>query len=191
MSEPRKIKWLRMIYRMGFFRAAKWLTKNQIRILAYHRFANGHGSPGYFERQVCYLKKSFNIIDLQSCLEFLTGRRGKLTNSVLITVDDGYQDFYNVAFPILRKYHVPATVFLTVDFIDKRIWLWHDFLNFAIKNTRMINFGLNGRVFDLTDEREKAELKRDLDGICTSVPTAERDAFTHQVHKKYVLEIDK
>jgi len=50
-------------------------------------------------------------------------------NSVLLTVDDGYQDFYNLAFPILKKYEVPATVFFTTDFIDKRIWLWHDLLN--------------------------------------------------------------
>ena len=53
-------------------------------------------------------------------------------NSVLLTVDDGYQDFYNLAFPILKKYEVPATVFFTTDFIDKRIWLWHDLLNFGL-----------------------------------------------------------
>ena len=43
-----------------------------------------------------------------------------------LTVDDGYRDFAEVAFPILQRYGVPATVFLTTDFVDGTMWNWWD-----------------------------------------------------------------
>jgi len=104
-------------------------------------------------------------------------------------VDDGYQDFYNLAFPILKKYEVPATDFLTTDFIDKRIWLWHDLLNFGLKNTPNTDFTLDGRVFDLTDQLGKIKLKSYLDGVCTSVTTTERDELINQVLKELRVNV--
>lgn len=46
------------------------------------------------------------------------GVRGFLTNShtpIAITIDDVYEDTYTVLFPLLKKYHAPATLFLTTD----------------------------------------------------------------------------
>ena len=168
----------------GLFRFANLIYKSHIRILAYHRFWEGYITPQLFESQIKYLKRHFNIIKLESYLDFLLRKKELPPNSVIITVDDGYQDFYNVVFPILRKYAVPATVFLTVDFIDKGIWLWHDLLNFGISNTSRADFTLNGKVFDLTNRRGRAELKLSLDGICTSCTTAGRDEFISQVLKE-------
>jgi peptidoglycan/xylan/chitin deacetylase (PgdA/CDA1 family) len=183
MSTAIKAAGLSLIDRLGLFRLATILTKGKIRILGYHRFSVSHITPQYFEKQIHYLKKSFSIISLQYYLDCLTSKKQPPPNSVLLTVDDGYHDFYDIAFPILRKYDVPATLFLTVDFIDKNIWLWHDLLNFALKKTPMTNFTLNGMVFDLTHQRGKIELKSHLDEVCTSIPVAERDALIDQVLK--------
>jgi len=54
----------------------------------------------------------YNVLGLE---EFLSYRReGRLppAPSVVITIDDGYQDNYTRAFPILRHYEFPATIFL-------------------------------------------------------------------------------
>lgn len=43
-----------------------------------------------------------------------------LSRAVVITFDDGYRDFYITAWPILKKYDLPATVFLPAGFISER-----------------------------------------------------------------------
>ena len=43
-----------------------------------------------------------------------------------ITIDDGYRDAYEIAFPILRKHCAPATVFVVTEFVEGMTWLWTD-----------------------------------------------------------------
>jgi peptidoglycan/xylan/chitin deacetylase (PgdA/CDA1 family) len=49
-----------------------------------------------------------------------------------ITVDDGYEDFYSVALPILIEQGIPATLFATAGFVDGRCWLWWDAIRYLI-----------------------------------------------------------
>lgn len=123
----------------------------------------------------------FNIISLQMYLDFLYDGKKVPSNPVILTVDDGYQDFYQLAFPILKSYRLPCTVFLTSDFVDQNIWLWHDLINYGVNNTSRTDFTLNGRVFSLTNVQEKTVLKLALDKICTSCTTKERNRFIEQI----------
>jgi peptidoglycan/xylan/chitin deacetylase (PgdA/CDA1 family) len=173
----------------GLFELSKLFYRSKIRILAYHRFGEGYVAAKIFESQIKYLKKHFNIIDLGSYLDFLYWQKELPSNSVIITIDDGYQDFYVVAFQILRNYEVPATVYLTADFIDKGIWLWHDLLNFGLKNTVLNKFTLNGRSFDLTNISGKSRLKLYLDQVCTSVAPIERDELINQVLEELRVKV--
>lgn len=172
---------LTLLAKTRFFEIVSKITRRQLRILTYHRFGNNYITAQAFEKQIIYLKKNFNIIDTASCLDFFFNYKRLPPNPVLITVDDGYHDFYTVAFPILRKYEVPATVFLTVDFIDGNIWLWHDLLNYSLEHTTRTHFNLDGRLFEMTNQTDKAALKLCLDDICTTRGTAERDAFIGDV----------
>ena len=183
MPEEAKIAVLSWLNKTGFFGFVRSVTKSQFRILTYHRFGESYTTSQSFKNQIEYIKNHFNVIDLQSYLNFLSGKNRLPSNSVLLTVDDGYKDFYTVAFPILKRYGVPATVFLTVDFIDKKMWLWHDLLNFALDNTPRSDITFNGRNFDLADRQERFELKLSFDNICTSYGSSERDLFITQVLK--------
>src|SRR6185369_5178052 len=53
-----------------------------------------------------------------------------------ITVDDGYSDFYEIAWPVLRRRNMTATVFVVTDFVDRRRWIWTDQIPFLISRTR-------------------------------------------------------
>lgn len=163
---------------------ARLILRKHIRILTYHRFGEKYVTSELFKKHLTYLRKHFSLIDLKSFLSFLLGNTDLPPNSVIITVDDGYQDFYTVAFPVLKKYAVPATISLTVDFIDKGIWLWHDLLNFGISSTSRLDFTLNGNYYDLRNQRQRCELKVSLDKICTSCSPIERDTFITQILKE-------
>ncbi|RLC11162.1 MAG: hypothetical protein DRI24_19200, partial [Deltaproteobacteria bacterium] len=51
---------------------------------------------------------------------------------VVITIDDGYRDFLDVAFPLLKARSLPATLFVTTGFIDGRLWFWWDRLAYLL-----------------------------------------------------------
>jgi peptidoglycan/xylan/chitin deacetylase (PgdA/CDA1 family) len=118
-----------------------------IPVLAYHkvdpRLELGITSlpPRKFERQIKFLKHKGNkTVDPHCLINSLKSKRAfeldtkpetdssslrssqinLLAKHVMITFDDGYEDIYNYAYPILGKYSYNATVFLTAGYIGKR-----------------------------------------------------------------------
>ncbi len=71
-------------------------------------------SPTDFELQMrAFVRTGYNFITPRDFLE------GKANNrSLMLTFDDGYADFYENAFPVLKRYRIKATVFVVSDFID-------------------------------------------------------------------------
>jgi len=94
-------------------------------ILCYHHFGNDCHSPlcipaPVFEQQMQYLKDNgYRVISLAQFYDFLRYRQGIPKRSVIITIDDGYRSVYDIAFPILKQYGFPATLFIYTDFIGK------------------------------------------------------------------------
>lgn len=103
-----------------------------VTILMYHRVHDGL-PPGElvisvkaFRAQMQYLKKYCDVLDVQQFQAFLTYPqriRECRRPQVFVTLDDGYQDTYLNAFPILRDLALPAIVFLATGFIgtDKKL----------------------------------------------------------------------
>ncbi|MDH4273552.1 MAG: polysaccharide deacetylase family protein [Gammaproteobacteria bacterium] len=93
-----------------------------IPILCYHRFGNGGGkmsvSAEAFAAQLAYLRQNhYTVVALDNLLEFLEGKRTLPDRSVVITIDDGYRSTFEIAYPLLKKFAFPATVFLYTDFV--------------------------------------------------------------------------
>ncbi|MBM3255544.1 MAG: polysaccharide deacetylase family protein [Candidatus Omnitrophica bacterium] len=77
-------------------------------------------TPEVFERQMLFLKKfGYNVVPLESLLSFIEEGKVVPARSVAITFDDGYRDNYTYAFPILKKYNLPATVFVIINEIGR------------------------------------------------------------------------
>lgn len=77
--------------------------------------------PPQFERQMFLLKLlRIQTISLQDLVSFYQARKNIHPRSVVLTFDDGYEDNYFYAFPILRKYGLRATIFLVTDLIGKK-----------------------------------------------------------------------
>ena len=91
-------------------------------ILCYHRFGPKPSqlavTPAAFEAQMDYLARNgYNVLPLSRVTAFIERGEPIPRKSVVLTIDDGYRSTYEVAFPILKKYGFPATVFLYSDFV--------------------------------------------------------------------------
>jgi len=77
--------------------------------------------PKAFEHLLVWLKKHFDCVPLMDILQpALASQRPKVT----LTFDDGWRDNALHAFPLLHKHQVPASVFLSTDFIGSRQRFW-------------------------------------------------------------------
>jgi len=101
---------------------------NHIPILAYHRVNDFHQNTltvntGLFRKQMGYLKKKgYQSISLGELPNFHLNRSFNLpAKPIVITFDDGFQDNYLYAFPILKEYGYKATFFLILDLIGTDI----------------------------------------------------------------------
>jgi len=95
-----------------------------IPVLNYHQINNeDHNaltlSATEFEAQINYLQREgYTAISPDQLADYLQFGKDLPPNPVLITLDDGYEDNYRVAYPILQKYHFTATIFLITDFVS-------------------------------------------------------------------------
>jgi peptidoglycan/xylan/chitin deacetylase (PgdA/CDA1 family) len=91
-------------------------------VLMYHSICDGGGflslSPKEFESQIKWLRSNnFNFLKTSD----LSNVNNIPKKSVLITFDDGYEDNFLFAFPILEKYKIPAIFFITAGVLDKEM----------------------------------------------------------------------
>lgn len=80
-------------------------------------------SPRMFKFQMRYLKTAgFKVVPLTEIATFVRNG-GTGDRLVALTFDDGYRDFYENAFPVLKEYNFPSTVFLVSDLVGKEnLW---------------------------------------------------------------------
>ena len=67
------------------------------------------------------IKNNYKIISIQNVLDATKGQTQLPNQSVLLTFDDGYQSFYTKVFPLLKKYHIAATVALIGTWMDGNV----------------------------------------------------------------------
>jgi peptidoglycan/xylan/chitin deacetylase (PgdA/CDA1 family) len=100
--------------------------KTTVTVLIYHRFGEGkypttNIAVDRFREQLEYLKNNeYTVITLQQLLQFLQKEIKLPERSVVITIDDGYRSVYENAWPVLREYGYPFTVFLYVKATENR-----------------------------------------------------------------------
>jgi len=77
-------------------------------------------TPDLFERQMRFLKvHNYNVVPLESLVVLLKEKKKAPPGTVAITFDDGYKDNYIYAYPILKKYQLPATIFIIIQEVGR------------------------------------------------------------------------
>ncbi len=98
-------------------------NKKGLTILTYHGISDEINpdetvTPEEFEKQLQYIKENYKVVSLEEAVEYIQNDIEKAAGSIVITFDDGYSDNYHYAYPLLKKYKFPATIFLISDFIN-------------------------------------------------------------------------
>jgi len=147
---------LRVMRASGLFASFRRANQHKILVLTYHRFSEqpkgGFTHATALAEQLEYLNAHYTIVPLSAIGRYLIDGEPLPNAPAAITIDDGYRDAYDVAFPILRRHRAPATLFAATDFIDRKGWLWTDKLRY-VEARRNPSSSLNAR-------RANAELKR-------------------------------
>lgn len=96
-------------------------------VLLYHRFDEDRYPTTnirmrQFEAQLDYLQQNgFTIWPLRRLLDAVLNQRTVPDKTIALTVDDAFLSVYQHAFPLIKKRHVPLTVFVSSGPVDNRM----------------------------------------------------------------------
>jgi peptidoglycan/xylan/chitin deacetylase (PgdA/CDA1 family) len=85
-----------------------------------HRETKLSVSPADFERQMAFLSRNnYVTMWLEDLIKTIEAGKPIAPKAVAITFDDGYENNYTSAFPVLKRYRIPATIFVAANNIGK------------------------------------------------------------------------
>jgi peptidoglycan/xylan/chitin deacetylase (PgdA/CDA1 family) len=168
-------------------------------ILCYHRVGT-EGIPYYctlptpqFEMQMKFLREHFRVVSLgQLCNELMNP--GSPGNAVAVTFDDGYSDLHTYALPVLRKYEIPATVYLTADCIESGEVAWYDkiFLALQVAPAGAIDVPIRGTGrIELGSAQQRVDVGSQIVSILRQTPVLERNRFCADFERQVSLPTEK
>ena len=139
----------------------------KVLVLNYHKidhtFISLSVRPEDFDAQMKYLRDNgYHTITPDELYESLAGNGELPENPVLITFDDGYEDNYTNAYPILKKYGFKATIFVVTGFLDKHkkgYLSWDEAREMNKNGINIESHTVNHRsMTDLSDDELRMEL---------------------------------
>jgi len=197
---------LNLMLRAGFFSPFRLANRRHTLIITYHRFSEkdetDKTSAEAFDKQLDYLSSRYEILPLSRVAEWMARGQAPSTGAAVITIDDGYRDAYEVAFPILCKYRAPATLFVATGFVDGESWMWTDKMRYLTARTAVSELSVeiggqmlrllcqdgpsrmksaasvNALLKKLPDDVKEQTLERLAEDLGVELPKAPPDDFT-------------
>lgn len=142
------------------------LRGQSIRIITYHRILDIPDRDSFpfdptlidagvdqFRQQMRCISQDYDLITFDDVIRHLDVGEGLPKRPLLVTFDDGYDDIYKYAYPVLRDMNIAATLLLTTGYIGGTETFWYDWLAFIMLNTQ-------ADAIEVGDAREKLALGR-------------------------------
>lgn len=135
------------LVKLGVFRFLIRLNSESLTVLNYHRIndpdhagfdtfkPNVSATPAEFARQMAYIKKNYNVVTCRDLESYLRGESPLPPRAAMVTFDDGYDDNFSRAFPVLVEQNVPAIIFLSTGFMEKSIPFYWDYVAYCFNKT--------------------------------------------------------
>lgn len=175
---PKVIKFGLAVFIFSFFCFLGWLgivlSHYTPPILMYHYINSEEPlrsrlgvSPQSFEKQMRFLREhKYNILSLEELTDLIRNKKRIPAKTVAITFDDGYLDNYTNAYPVLKKYNIPATIFVVINRIGKHLgnddyMSWHQIKE--LSENGLITIGSHSMNHpNLNEIHSEAELKEEI-----------------------------
>jgi len=150
--------WLR---RTGTCRLLQWQHRRQALILTYHGVIHSSDnsynnrnaiSAQEFEQQMAYISRNYRAMALPELVRRLKAGEPLPRSTVVITFDDGFRNNYSVAAPILKRYGLPATIFLATAYVNSpKLGLWTERVDWLLQSATLpvLEFAIDGEVRQL------------------------------------------
>jgi peptidoglycan/xylan/chitin deacetylase (PgdA/CDA1 family) len=129
-------------------------------------------TPSGFAQQMRHLARYYHVVSMPDVLDAVKRNRTLRDRSVLITFDDAYADFADIAWPILKRFHLPATLFVPTAYPGQpELAFWWDRLYQAFAQTRRAELRDTplGN-FSLADPNSRSRSLRTLQNYVPTVP---------------------
>jgi peptidoglycan/xylan/chitin deacetylase (PgdA/CDA1 family) len=162
--------WVKQVSgRTGMLRLASQFAPDGAAILMYHsvrdepeRYANSigagiiHATP-VFERQMEFVSRRFNPVTIDDIRLFLNGGKPLPRRAVAVTFDDGFADNSEIAAPILSRFGIRASFYLTVSLIGTKDPPWYCRLRHAFATTQRKEWisPANEKLWSLTTAQDR------------------------------------
>lgn len=179
-----------------------YLRYKPVAVLGYHGFTTEKDPQDNliinidkFEEQLKYLKDhNYHTLTLNELYEYKQGKRILPLKSILITIDDGYQSNYDLAFPLLKKYDMNAVVFYIGENINKENspYMTKDTIKKIKKEYK--NIEIASHSYSLHNEgsinQDKKKLKEDFKKMNKIIPS-KFYAYPYGAYNENIIDVLK
>lgn len=149
-------------------------------------------SPSVFEEVVRQLSTQFRPLPLPDIVDRLRCGRALPKRSVALTFDDGFRDTLTTAHPILEKYDVPATCFVTSGFVDESVRPYEYVLANYVETVEHVQLHWDGETetWTLCTLEDRKECYRAIKTMAKPLPSSERQSLLESLRPRVEDSID-
>jgi peptidoglycan/xylan/chitin deacetylase (PgdA/CDA1 family) len=149
-------------------------------------FSGKHLRKDIFLEQMKTIKKKCKILDIHSIYFHLKNNIPFKKNSVAISFDDGFENNFSQAVPILKKFKIPAIFYICPLNIEKKQMFWVDKIETLIINSDREFFFLKtlNKNFYINTQKSKKQAILKIKNFCKNCSVKKKDDIINELIRK-------